>query len=69
MSIIYNFISGFNHGTLLMRIGNSPWIVVGNRKSIISEYSGYITFVVNDKQTKDNQHPFRIQVNLFKPKI
>jgi hypothetical protein len=46
----YNRISGFRHGSLLVRIGdNGEWEAVGASKLIIAKNSGVLQFIVNEK--------------------
>ena len=65
----YNRISGFRHGSLLVRIGdNGEWEAIGTSKSIIAKNSGVLQFIVNDGDPSNNSGVFTVDIRIAKTK-
>lgn len=63
----YNRISGFRHGSLLVRIGdNGEWQAVGKLKSIVANNNGALQFIVNDVDPSNNSGFFTIELKITK---
>lgn len=62
----YNRISGFKHGALLIRIGNSKWKSIKQDLIFKAENSGKIKFLVNDAEPKNNRGYYSVELNHYK---
>ncbi len=60
----YNRISGFRHGSLLGRIGNSEWLLIGDGGTFTAKESGYLELIVNDSDPSNNSGEFLVQYSI-----
>jgi TPR repeat protein/predicted Ser/Thr protein kinase len=59
----YSVAPSYNHGALLLTIGNSDGLVyVGYGNTFEAKTSGYLTLIVNDKDTSNNRGSFTVTV-------
>ena len=59
----YNRVSGFNHGALMYKIGESgEWQLAGKEKKFTAKESGILYLAVNDRKTSDNRNYYDVKV-------
>lgn len=56
----------FRHGSLLYKIGNGNWALVGNRVSVVAKSPGMLQFMVNDNDPSNNSGSFHVEVHCLK---
>ena len=56
----YNVVSRFNHGSLMGKIGNDPWFLIGQGTTIKATTSGPLSLQVNDTKVNDNDGFFNV---------
>ena len=61
---IYNFVPGFKQGSLLGKIGDGEWFLVGNGQTITCEESGDLQLVVNDNDPSNNSGYFDVEYSI-----
>jgi hypothetical protein len=61
---LYNFVQGFKQGSLLGKIGDGPWFLVGNGQTIACEESGNLQLVVNDNDPSNNSGYFLVEYHI-----
>ena len=63
----FSRISNFNHGALLMRIGDDgDWVLAGRDKSFVADKSGKLQLAVNDSDASNNKNYFDIKITVEK---
>jgi hypothetical protein len=55
-----------NHGSLLCRIGNGEWFVLGSYKAGRATQKGDLQFLVNDKDDWNNSGAFNVNITIVK---
>lgn len=60
----YNKVSGFRHGSLLARIDNGDWFIVGTKASYNITREGVLTLMINDNAPDDNEGSFVVQYSI-----
>lgn len=58
---IYNYVPGFKQGSLLGKIGDGEWFLVGNGQTITCQESGKLQLVVNDNDPSNNSGYFNVE--------
>ncbi|UAY50976.1 hypothetical protein [Ferruginibacter albus] len=58
---MYNYVPGFKQGSLLGRIGDGDWFLVGYGQTITCEYSGALQLIVNDNDPSNNSGYFDVE--------
>ena len=58
---LYNFVQGFKQGSLLGKIGDGEWFLVGNGQTITCQESGALQLVVNDNDPSNNSGYFNVE--------
>ena len=58
---LYNFVQGFKQGSLLGKIGDGEWFLVGNGQTITCQESGDLQLVVNDNDPSNNSGYFYVE--------
>jgi len=58
---LYNFVQGFKQGSLLGKIGDGEWFLVGNGQTITCQESGDLQLVVNDNDPSNNSGYFDVE--------
>lgn len=58
---MYNYVSGFKQGSLLGKIGDGEWFLVGNGQTITCMESGKLQLVVNDNDPSNNSGYFNVE--------
>ena len=64
----YNIVPGFNHGSLLYRIGSGNWSAVGESKTFVADISGKLQMMVNDNDPSNNTGNFSIVLKIISAK-
>ncbi len=62
----YSKIKGFRHGSLLGKIGNGDWFLIGENKSFIPDRDGILSFMVNDRDPSNNSGSFIVEYAINK---
>ncbi|MEB3295539.1 MAG: hypothetical protein VKJ24_20490, partial [Synechococcales bacterium] len=60
----YNRVRNLSHGALLVSVGGTQWEHGGAMKSFFAEQSGTVYFLVNDRDTSNNQGGFVAEVTI-----
>lgn len=61
----YNIVPQFNHGCLMMRIGeDGPWEFVGTKKTFTAQRSGTLYLAVNDRDYGNNEDFFDVKITV-----
>jgi hypothetical protein len=61
---IYDFVQGFKQGSLLGKIGDGEWFLVGNGQTITCQESGDLQLVVNDNDPSNNSGYFYVEYSI-----
>ena len=61
---LYNFVQEFKQGSLLGKIGDGEWFLVGNGQTITCQDSGDLQLVVNDNDPSNNTGYFYVEYNI-----
>jgi hypothetical protein len=63
---LYNYVQGFKQGSLLGKIGDGDWFLVGKRQTITCRESGDLQLVVNDNEPSNNSGYFDVEYHINK---
>ncbi|MBD2329876.1 hypothetical protein [Alkalinema sp. FACHB-956] len=62
---MYNKVSAFPFGALLVQVGEGKWAMGGYTNSFFAENSGTINFLINDGKTSDNRGAYQVDVTVY----
>lgn len=60
----YSKVSGIRHGSLIGRIANGNWFVVGTLKTFVAPEDGPLQLEINDKDSGNNQGTFKAEISI-----
>jgi len=61
---MYNYVQGFKQGSLLGKIGDGDWFLVGHGQTITCQDSGDLQLIVNDLDPSNNSGYFDVQYSI-----
>jgi hypothetical protein len=62
----YNKVAGFKHGSLLGKIGNGEWFLIGESSEIVADRDGLLSVMVNDNDPENNEGSYTLEYSILK---
>ncbi len=62
----YNKVGGFKHGSLLGKIGNGEWFLIGESSTILADRDGVLSVIVNDNDPDNNEGIYTLEYSILK---
>ncbi|GAB3715832.1 hypothetical protein GCM10027592_56590 [Spirosoma flavus] len=60
----YSKVPEFKHGSLIGRIGNGDWFIVGSKQEIVAQTAGELQLQVNDDDSSNNSGSFSVDYQI-----